>query len=375
MQYFKVAIIVDYLNQYGGAERTLEAILEIFPRSDIYTSLSDPEKIPDSSIIKQSKIFSSPLNIFPFINLLSKHFTFLYPLIFKKINLNGYNLIISSGTIWAKGVKTNPSQLHIFYCHTPPRFLYGYPSESSRRNIWYYKPFVTILDHILRIWDFNTARKPNYIIANSQNVKKRIKKFYRREATVIYPPVEIRTWNLELGTWKHGDYFLIVSRLSAYKNIDIVIKAFNELKLNLKIVGVGREEKNLKELAGPTVELLGFTDDNQLAKLYSGCQAFIYTTSDEDFGITPLEANSFGKPVIAFRSGGVIETMIEGKTALFFDELSPPSLIEVIRKFREGGNSWNADLIRQNSKRFSKERFKKEFRDFVEEKYNKLRGK
>ncbi len=375
----RTAIVVDYLNQYGGAERTLEAILEIFPECDIYTSLYDASKIPGSSIIKRSRIFSSPLNLFPFIKFLSKHFTFLYPLIFEKINLDNYDLIISSGTIWAKGIKKNPSQLHIFYCHTPARFLYGYPSESSRRNIWYYKPFVTILDHILRIWDFKSAQKPDYIIANSENVKRRISKFYRRESMVIYPPVSHGGIDPKIGIIPFQGiipitpgYFLVVSRLSAYKNIDIAIKAFNELKLNLKIVGVGREEKKLKEIAGPTVEFLGFTDDEQLAKLYSGCQAFIYTTSDEDFGITPLEANSFGKPVIAFRSGGVLETMIEGKTAVFFNELSSLSLIEAVRRFREGGDHWNADLIRKNSERFSKERFKKEFKDFVEDRYNKF---
>lgn len=378
---YKTAIVVDYLNQYGGAERTLEAILEIFPRCDIYTSLYDPKKIPDSSIIKCSRIFPSSLNLFPFINFLSKHFTFLYPLIFEKINPKNYDLIISSGTIWAKGVKTDPSQMHIFYCHTPPRFLYGYPSESSRRNVWYYKPFVTILDHILRIWDFQSAQNPNYIIANSENVKRRISKFYRREATAIYPPVSFDSRLPESAlrarsdSGSHGgEYFLIVSRLASYKNIDIAIRAFNELKLNLKIVGVGREEKKLKNIAGPTVELLGFVGDDKLRELYSNCQAFIYATADEDFGITPLEANSFGKPVIAFRSGGVLETMIEGETAIFFDELSPSSLIEAVKRFEEGGDHWKEDLIRQNSERFSKERFKKEFKDFVEEKYNKLHG-
>lgn len=369
----KTAIVVDYLNQYGGAERTLEAILEIFPKCDIYTSLYDVSKIPDSSIIKLSKIFPSPLNLFPFINFLSKHFTFLYPLIFEKINLESYDLIISSGTIWAKGVKTNSAQLHIFYCHTPARFLYKYPSESSRRNVWYYKPFVTIIDHILRIWDFKSAQNPNYIIANSENVKRRISKFYRRDSTVIYPPVNFDSRLPESECARRadsgsldGEYYLIVSRLSAYKNIDIAIKAFNELKLNLKIVGAGREEKNLKNLAGSTVEFLGFVGDNKLKELYSNCRAFIYTTADEDFGITPLEANAFGKPVIAFRSGGVLETMIEGETAIFFDELSPSSLVEAVKRFREGRDHWNADVIRQNSERFNKERFKKEFKDFVE---------
>lgn len=374
MQDRKIAVVVDYLNQYGGAEKVLEAILEIFPELTVYTSIYDHSRFASDSPIRKVNVRDvlgfrgfNPLRVV--VSLFPKHLTFVLPFFFGRLNLSDYDLIISSGTIWSKGVKTNPRQRHVFYCHTPPRFLYGYASESSKRDVWYYKPFVILLDHFLRIWDFNAARRPDFIVANSRNVQERIWKFYRRDSSVIYPPVEIRAQDSGLRTQNHGGYFLIVSRLSAYKNIDVAVRAFNELKLNLKIVGAGREERNLKNLAGPTVEFLDFVDGGKLSDLYRNCRAFINTTTDEDFGITPLEANSFGKPVIAFRSGGLAETTVEGKTGIFFDDLTEESLRSAIERFtRLPPDFWNKDFIIENAGRFGRERFKKEFRQFIKEK-------
>lgn len=367
----KTAIVVDYLNQYGGAERVLEAMLGVLPEADVFTSVFEPDRFPFGSPIRLAPVKAALANPFSLTGRLAKYLTGLYPRVFESFDLSGYELVISSGTIWAKGIKTRSDQLHLFYCHTPPRFLYGYLSETSRRNVGYYRPLVAVLDHVLRLWDFEAAQRPNYLAANSENVRRRIKKFYRRDSTVIYPPVELRTQNLELRTQKQGDYFLIVSRLSAYKNIDVAVQAFNELKMNLKVVGIGREEANLRKIAGPTIEFLGFVSDAALAGLYANCRAFVYTTADEDFGLTPLEANSFGKPVIAFRSGGVTETMVEGETALFFNNLSAASLTAAVGEF-EGrpGDFWSAEVLRRNAARFSKRRFQEEFRLWVEAKVN-----
>ncbi len=312
------------------------------------------------------------------VSLFPKHFTFIFPYFFERLNLSAYDLVISVGTIWCKGVKTDPGrQKHIFYCLTPPRFLYGYASETSRRNVWYYRPFTTLIDHWLRIWDFNAAQNPDEIFVISNEVKRRVRKFYRRESKVIYPPVDVpasparpRLANPQ-GVALQGDrgYFLVVSRLAAYKGIDVAIKACNQLKLPLKIVGTGKEENRLKELSKVTldsaVEFLGFRSDEELAGLYQNCRAVIFPAPDEDFGLVPVEANAHGVPVIAHRSGGVLETMIEGRTAIFYSENTADSLARALQHYVVV--KWSKEACVENAQRFSKEKFQKEFRDFVDQ--------
>lgn len=367
----KIAIVCDYLNVYGGAERTLESILEIYPEADVFTSLYDSSKFRPGSPIRKAKVTS--FLSYPFSLVTShflKHLTFVMPYFFERLDLSAYDLIISLGTIWAKGVKTDHArQKHIFYCLTPPRFLYGYPSETSKRNIWYYRPFTTVLDHWLRIWDYNSAQKPDKIIVISEEVKRRAKKFYRREVKVIYPPVVVSSRSHlaepQGETLKRGQpgYFLIVSRLAAYKGIDVAIGACNELKLPLKIVGTGREESKLKSLAGPTVEFLGFVSDDEVSELYKGAKALIFPTPDEDFGIVPLEANAHGVPVIAHRSGGPLETLVEDKTAVYFENLE--ELKQVLSGFDEG--KFNPSDCIQNAQRFGKGKFQVEFKKYISE--------
>ena len=381
----KVAIVVDYLTSFGGGERVLEALLGVYPEATVFTSLFEPERFPAESSISQAKVVTSRLNSFPLTHLISKQLTFLFPFIFSRFDLSPFDLIISVGTIWSKGVNFDPShQRHIFYCLTPPRFLYGYPSETSKRNVWYYKPFTTLIDHWLRIWDFNTAQKPGEIIVISHEVKSRVQKFYRRDSKIIYPPVrstfnaersmfsakaesvsgekiqidevERRTSNVE----RSEAYFLIVSRLAAYKGIETAIEACNRLKLSLKIVGVGKDERRLKRLSKSDldlVEFLGFRSDDELAGLYTQCRAVIFPTVNEDYGLVPLEANSFGKPVIGHRSGGILETQIEGQTAVFYNEDNPASLIGALRSFE--GRSFSGEECKKNSQRFSQANFRK----------------
>lgn len=363
----KVALVHDFLNQYGGAERVLEAIHELYPYSTVYTSLYDPTKLPLRMRNWDVRAFRLPK--FP----LAKTYTFFYPLLFENLDLSDYDLVISSSANFAKGVITRPKTLHISYIHTPPRFLYHYPTEVSRRRIWFLKPILAPFDNFFRLWDYIAAQRPDFLIANSKETAKRIKKFYGREAAVIYPPatLHVAKWvGLSVKPPKPSfpNYYLVVSRLAAYKRIDLAIKAANQLKIPLKIVGAGREEQGLKRTAGPTVEFLGFVSDEKLPELYRDCRAFIFPGM-EDSGITPVEAMSFGKPVIALGRGGALETVIEGKTGTFFEQETVDSLMEALKSF-DPSKYKARDCIAQ-AKKFSKERFQKEFKTFVDAKLKK----
>lgn len=390
----KAALVHDFLNQYGGAERVLEAIHELYPYSTVYTSLYDPNKLPLR--MRRWDVRSFKLPRFPF----AKTYTFFYPLLFENIDLSNYDLVISSSANFAKGVLTKPKTLHISYIHTPPRFLYHYPTEVNRRKIWFLKPILMPFDNLLRSWDYSAAQRPDFLITNSKETAKRIKKFYGREATVIYPPVGLEAAYFQASAEKEGSaqgvgsyfrasrenkmqnsyserseeegsersegsYFLIVSRLAAYKRIDLAIKATNQLRIPLKIAGTGREERRLKRMAGPTVEFLGVVSDEKLPELYRNCQAFIFPGAD-DFGITPVEAMFFGKPVIALGKGGALETVVEGKTGKFFEQETVDALVGALESF-DPSKYKAKDCIAQ-AKKFSKERFQKEFKKFVKEK-------
>lgn len=355
----RVALVHDFLNQYGGAERVLEAIHELYPYSTIYTSLYDPTKLPLRMRNWDVRAFKLPK--FP----LAKTYTFFYPILFENLDFSQYDLVISSSANFAKGVITKPQTLHISYIHTPPRFLYHYPTEVSRRKLWFLKPVLTPLDNLLRIWDYSAAQRPDFLVTNSKETAKRIKKFYGRAATVIYPPVSLPTQPDHQTTRPPDNYYLVVSRLVSYKRIDLAVEACKRLDLPLKIVGVGREEKRLQRIAGPTIEFLGFVRDEKLPELYYNCRALIFPGA-EDFGITPIEAMSFGKPVIALGEGGALETVIEGKTGTFFEQETVDSLVEVLKSF-DLSKYKAKDCIAQ-AKKFSKERFQKEFKKFINEK-------
>ncbi|GMR19154.1 MAG: glycosyltransferase [Patescibacteria group bacterium] len=369
----KVALVHDFLNQYGGAERVLEAIHELYPQAPVYTSLYDPKKLP----LRMKNWDIRPFKL-PKIPVL-KYYTAFYPLLFEGIDLSEYDLVISSTAAFAKGILTGPRTQHIAYIHTPPRFLYHYATEVKRRDIWIYRPVLAFLDNYFRIWDYAAAQRPDFLVANSQETVGRIKKFYRREAVVIYPPVSLPRPAEEnpsgLGSLTRrveelaGGYFLIVSRLGAYKRVDLAVRAANKLKIPLKIAGTGKEERRLKRMAGSTVELLGFVSDLKLSELYNGCQALVFPT-DEDFGITPIEAMSFGKPVIALAKGGALETVVAGRTGEFFKEETVDSLAQVWGSFDP--SKYKAKDCIQQARKFSKDRFKKEFSAFVESSLRKM---
>jgi glycosyltransferase involved in cell wall biosynthesis len=366
----KVALIHEYLIQYGGAEKTLEEIIDLFPGAPIYTGVYKPSLL--SQKINKQKITaptSSLLGKFP------KYFTFLMPFVFESFDLDKYDIIISDGTAWPKGVLTKPHQLHISYVHTPPRFLYKYSVESTKRNKWYFRPFVAIIDFFLRIWDFNAAQRPDYLLVNSEEVRKRVQKFYGRDARVVYPPVEIKYHvDVEKDNLR-PPYYLAVGRLAAYKNLDLLVEAFNLLDIPLVIVGTGTEEANLKRVANKNITFTGQLSEEEKHKHLERCLGLINPVVDEDFGIVPLEAVAHGKPVLVHRSGGALETVQEGITGRFFDSTNVEEFVQSIRKFddevRKG--AFKESEIKESVQRFGRERFKKEFKWFVEEKWEEHR--
>lgn len=364
----KIAIVHDYLIDFGGAERVLMVLHEMYPDAPIYTSIYRPKLLGKfANKLGDAKIVQSWFSYLPFAEKLISPFRFLLPLIWKSLNLKEYDLIISSAS-WAvtKGFDKKKGAIEICYCHTPPRYLYGYDTSRKFTGIfglfvWLYGLFV---NHFMRMYDFKSAQNVDYFIANSEEVKRRIEKFYRREARVIYPPIENSSMqNVESS--KEKNYFLTGGRLVSAKNFDLIIKAFNKLKLPLKIYGAGVLEQELKSISGPKVEFLGKVSDEELSNLYTQAKAFVVAQKDEDFGMTSLEAQSYGCPVVAYRGGGYTESIIENKTGVFFEELTEDSLIKSIKVNQLFNNSVIQKNCIANAKRFSKDRFKREMGEFV----------
>ena len=366
MKYKKVALIHDYLVQFGGAEKTLEAILELFPDAELFTGTYNPKNLP--------KTITSRTVHYPKSRLLtkfSKFLTFLMPVVFENFDLRDFDLIISDGTAWPKGVITKPGQTHFAYIHTPPRFLYKYSVETTKRNTWYYKPFVAIIDNMLRVWDFAAAQRPNYLIANSIEVASRIKKFYKRDAVVIYPPVEVE-WSYKTKPRNNMEppYYTALGRLVAYKNFEFLVLAFNLLELPLTIIGTGPEEAKLKKIAGHTITFAGRAPDEEKHNLLANSIGFIFPVVDEDFGISAIEAMSHGVLVLAHKSGGPLEFIEEDVNGMFFDNLSLDEFIVKMKEFDDACRKQVFDPIeiKRRVQRFDKERFKQELMEFIETK-------
>ncbi len=358
----KLAIVHDYLNQFGGAERVVEVLSEIFPQAPIYTSIYLPENMPDS--FRKMDIHTSFMQNLPFLNKHFKKYLLLYPYAFKYFGLSEYDVILSSSSAWAKGAKAAPGSCHICYCYTPMRWVWKYEDYVARENFsMATRKILPLAIERLRRWDLATNKGVNYFIAISKYVAERIKRCYGKESVVIYPPVNTSLYQSVLQT---GDYYLIVSRLNTYKKIDMAIEAFNKLKLPLRIAGAGPYQDTLKQMAGPTIKFLGKLLDEDLIKQYGECKALIFP-GEEDFGIAPVEAQAAGKPVIAFGSGGALETIVEGKTGIFFKEQTPNGLIQAVHKFEK--TFFDSNEIKEHAKTFDKKIFKDKIKKFITEKY------
>lgn len=362
----KVAIVHDYLNQYGGAERVLEAISELYPDAPIYTSIYSREKVLHR--FDDRKVITSFMQKFP--GVINHHQAFLpfYSYAFESFDLSGYDLVISSSSAWAKGVLTGPETLHISYCHTPMRFVWQYEDYAQRERIGKLaKVALPFFLSYVRLWDVLSAQRPDYYVANSHTVAKRIQDFWQREAVVINPPVEVNHIPYRRKA-KREDFYLWVGRMIPYKRADVAIKAFRELDLPLKVVGTGRDMAALKGLAGPKTEFLGHVPDEDLRELFSRCKAFIQVGA-EDFGITPVEAMAGGAPVIAIRQFGPAETVREGLSGLFFDQQTPEALAGAVRRFEREYHRFDHEAIRRYAENYDRALFCRRFQEYVAERW------
>lgn len=364
----RVALVHDYLREYGGAERVLEEIHAMFPEAPLYTAYFNPEAMgKHGDKFKNWDIRTSWMQKVPFANKLISPFRIFAPMMFESFDLSDYDLVISSSSAvyFAKSVITKPETLHISYIHTPPRFLYGYTTSFN-----YKKHFITriggeLINHFLRIYDFEVSQRPDILVANSKNIQARIKKFYRRDSVVIYPPVNLEEFRQQAtGNRQQKQFFLSLNRLVRGKGTEVTVEACTKLDLPLKVAGSGPELERLKSMAGPTVEFLGNVSDEERIKLLAGAQALIVASEDEDFGITPVEAQAAGTPVIAIRAGGYKETVIEGKTGEFFEAATAEALEQVLEKFDP--KKYKMEDCRKNAEKFSGQQFKKQLLELIE---------
>ncbi len=356
-----IALIHDWLPFMGGAERVVTNFLEIFEGAPIYTSVYDKNNL--DGILKNSNIKASFLQSIKRAVKDHRKFFPLMPIAFESFNLNEYDVILSSSSSCAKGVITSPSTCHICYCHSPMRygweFYYDYLGSIGKIK----QKILKYIMNYMRIWDRVSSDRVDYFIANSKNVAKRIWKHYRRDSVIIHPPVRSKFFKI---SDHQDDYFLVVSRLQEYKKIDLVVEAFNELKLPLVIIGDGPMRVDIeKRIRSSAIKMLGRQTDEVIRDYYSRARGFLFP-GEEDFGITPLEAQASGVPVIAYSKGGALETVVEDVTGIFFDEQTVSSLCNAIHRFNK--MSFNKIHIRNHAKNFDEEIFKDKIRRFVYEK-------
>lgn len=373
--HLKVALVHDFLTAYGGAERVLEVLVEMFPEAPIYTLLYDKEKMRGK--FSDKIIQTSFLQKFP--KFLRHRQKYLLPFLAtapETFDLRDFDLVISSSGAWTKGIVTRLNTVHISYIHSPMRFAWDvneeYLGQQKRGKCLNF--FARAVLNYIRVWDKVAADRPDYLIANSKYTQSRIKKYYGRDSVVVYPPVNYGTHNIKYETntkYETPDtkYFLVVSRLSPYKKVDMIVEAFNKLGLPLVLIGEGRQEKYLRSIAGYNIKILGWQSDEKTKEYYRNARAFVFMGVD-DFGIAPVEAMSYGVPVIAIRAGGIIEVLVEGKTGEYVNAATPEVIADGVRRFRENENNYDKEFIKRKAGDFSKERFIKEIKEFINSKCN-----
>ncbi len=365
----KIALVHDFLIYPGGAEKVLETLCEMFPEAPIYTLLYDEKNM--KGMFKDKKIHTSFLQKFP--KFIRKHHRWLLPFYASAVetyNLRDYDLIISSSGAWSKGIVTRVDTKHIAYIHSPMRFIWDENEKYLKRNRNFkINFFVRQILSYLRIWDSQASKRPDFLIANSKYTQARISKYYRRDSEVIYPPVDL---GLPLAnpydamTGENSEKpFVIISRLSTYKNVVLTVEAFNKLNLPLVVIGDGEERKHLEKIAGPKIEILGWVDEKKKQEILNNSRAFIFP-SEDDFGIVCVEALNAGLPVIALRKGGAREIVQEGVTGEFFDAPTVEVLADGVRRFLENEDSYDRGVIKKSTERFSKDVFKEKILGFLD---------
>lgn len=371
----KIAIVHDWLTGMRGGEKCLEALCCIFPDAHIYTLICKKDRL--SPPIRKMDIRTSCLQLLPFIDKYYRYLLPIMPMVIERFKLRDYDLVISSSHCIAKGVKIGGNIPHVCYCYTPMRYIWDQSSQYfNRTNTGLIARIIfPLVKKYLQNWDIKSSERVDHFVAISQNVSGRIKKIYNRESEVIYPPLNTQFFELAESI---GDYYLIVSAFAPYKRIDLAIKAFNQLGHSLKIIGGGQCEKYLRQIAGPNIEFLGYLNDEETKRYYSQCKAFIFP-GEEDFGITPLEAQASGRPVIAFGKGGALETVIpftpltgsndaHMSTGIFFYEQTVDALVEAVRYFEKINHQFDSKKIREHAYKFDQSVFHKRIKEYINDK-------
>ncbi len=363
----KIALVFDWMTNQGGAEKVNHVLHEMFPEAPIFTSIYNSKKLKG---FEKAKIHTSFIQNLPLAKRKHQIYLGMMPYAYELFDLSEFDIVISSSHACAKGVITKPETMHICYCHTPMRYAWdnwhSYINEYKMNPIL--KSFGKKRIHKLRIWDRLSAERVDHFIANSNTTKKRISKYYRKDSHVIYPMIKASDYKIAKET---KPYYLAVGRLTPYKKFDLTIEAFNKLGLPLKIVGTGVSKKELKQKAKDNIEFLGFVSDAELHKLYSECEALIFPQI-EDFGITPLEAMASGRPVIAYKKGGALDTIVENETGVFFKEQNTKSLTEAVQRFQ--GKKFDPQKIREHARKFDKKKFQRQMMEYIKNKWREHSG-
>ena len=349
----RIAILHDYLNQMGGAENVLLTLHEIFPDAPIYTSFYRPEALPPA--FRHLDIRTTFLQKFGPLTRYPRHQKLLpfYPIAFEHLDLRAYDVIISNSSAWCKGVITREDAWHLCYCLSPMRFAWNtHEYLAGERVGWLARTLLPAMLTRIRAWDVTASARVDEFVAISRIVAARIRKLYRREATILFPPVDTTRFT---PTDRLGAYFLVVSRLVPYKRVDLVIQAFNRLRLPLRIIGEGRDRARLEAMAQPNVRFLGYVDDEERRRRLARCQALIFP-GEEDFGLVPVEAQASGRPVIAYAAGGALDTVVDGETGLFFAEQAVDALCAAVTRFTS--TTFSAERIATHAAAFDTGVFK-----------------
>ncbi len=364
----RIAIVHHWFVSRGGGERVAEVLAEMFPTADVFALVVDPKFIPDGLFGRH--LISSFLQRIPGAKRIHRHLLPFYPLAVEQLDLTGYDLILSSDSGPMKGVLTGPGTVHICYCHSPMRYVWdGYHAYLREMSPVARIPFA-LAAHYVRNWDYIAAQRVTRFVANSKYVAGRIARYYGRESTVLYPPVDTeRGFIAEVP----ADYYLAVGRMVPYKRTEILIEACNRLRTPLHIVGSGPETKRLKAIAGPTIKFLGALNNDDLWHTYAHARALLFA-AEEDFGIVPLESQACGRPVIAYGKGGALETVIghssatkaKSPTGVFFSEQTPESVMEGIRYFESIESDYSPGMIRQHAQQFDTTVFVQRLHEFLE---------